>query len=59
MLTFEAMKGDTFSTSILDSPDTDDDCIHGDLEIERSLYYLGRALYRFSFLQKQKGNDGS
>jgi len=25
-----------------------------DLEIERSLYYLGRALYRFSLLQQER-----
>lgn len=26
-----------------------------DLEIERSLYYLGRALYRYSLLKTKKG----
>lgn len=26
-----------------------------DLEIERSLYYLGRALYRYSLLMTKKG----
>lgn len=28
-----------------------------DLEIERSLYFLGRALYRFSLLQQERSKN--
>lgn len=30
---------------------------HIDLEIERSLYFLGRALYRFSLLQQERSES--
>jgi len=30
---------------------------HIDLEIERSLYFLGRALYRFSLLQQKRSKN--
>ncbi|MCB9813228.1 MAG: hypothetical protein H6772_02360 [Pseudomonadales bacterium] len=29
---------------------------NSDFEIDRSLYYLGRALYRHSLLQKERSN---
>jgi len=30
---------------------------YSDFEIERSLYYLGRALYRYSLLKQERSNN--
>lgn len=52
----ESVSGDLPQKPFKQKPDSEIDS-HIDLEIERSLYFLGRALYRFSLLQQERSKN--
>lgn len=52
----ESVSGDLPQKPFKQKPDSEIDS-YIDLEIERSLYFLGRALYRFSLLQQERSKN--